>query len=480
MDRSERTQIADPIYGTVGLTEVEVEVIDTQAFQRLSNIRQLGVVPLVFPGAQYTRFAHSIGVCYVAGKILDSLRETPGFEELDDETWQHEWQRYRLAALLHDIGHYPFSHAYENALKRANFGEHAGHEQVGGMVLKHDPELRSVLEKYDFDPVSISAIFKRDNLEGVSTRFQDVVSSGLDADRLDYLRRTAHYTGVPYGSIDGDYLISQFQMDGNGNVCLTNRARLTADHFLLSRWFEYQQIIFHQAVQAADYTLEDVLIRLVEQVEEFKCTPKSVKEKIKNGSWTVFDDAKLMEEIRYLEKVSPEDLELSDDISPEILKRKCNAILARKLPKVVFSHSRFRERGEEDGSTLIENALDKLAHEHNMDRDRFYLWTNSDSFTKISPGNTQELDHIVRVRKPVRKESRGSDLPDSEIIVDDRQAVTSLLASKERYRWRLYVLFPSDWSDDEINSKRVDIRSSLLEEYLQEGEREIVTGNVGS
>ncbi|MCS3955555.1 hypothetical protein GGP81_002086 [Salinibacter ruber] len=481
MDRSQKTQIADPIYGTVGLTEVEIDVIDTQVFQRLSNISQLGVVPFVFPGAQYTRFAHSIGVCHVAGKILDSIRETPGFEELSDESWEHEWQRYRLAALLHDIGHYPFSHAYEQALKRANLGEHGDHEQIGGMVLKYDEELKSVLEQHGYEPESISAIFKRTNLKDVSTRLKDIVSSGLDADRLDYLRRTAHYTGVPYGNIDGEYLISQFQLDGNGDVCITNRARLTADHFLLSRWFEYQQIIFHHTVQAADYTLEDVLIHLIGQFEEFECTRESVREKIQDGSWATFDDAKVMETIRDLKDLPSEDLEMGDDSPPpEILKDKCSAILDRKLPKTVFENSRFRDCEKRDGRPLVDDALDELADDHNLNRERFYLWTNTYSFTKISPGSKRELDHVLRIGEPVREKHDVSEKPVSEVIVNDSEAVTSLLADKERFRWRLYVLFPDDWSGERIRNKKADIRKSLLEDYLHKEEEEVIAEGADS
>jgi HD superfamily phosphohydrolase len=511
MDHSYEKQIADPIYGTIGLTDVEVDVINTRVFQRLSNINQLGAVHLVFPGAQYTRFAHSIGVCHVAGQILDSIAASPAFEELDDEEWKHEWQRYRLAALLHDVGHYPFSHAFENALKRADRGQRVDHEVVGTMVLKHNPELHDVLSSYGYDPTSISAIFNRDNLPGVSTRLQDVVSSGLDADRLDYLRRTAHYTGVPYGSIDGDYLVSQFQLDGGGNVCLTDRARLTADHFLLSRWFEYQQIIFHHTVQAADHTLEDVLIRLVEHNDEFECSKPALKQKIEDGSWASFDDNKAIEAIRNLQLQAEDRRNLNDNVDPDALESKCRAILDRELPKIVFQHSRFRDRqppkhAKSNGKTksnddpseteeqkneddkkrvdpLHAGALDDLAEHHDgIPRKQWYLWTKSASFTKIRPKAQRERpgDHVVRVGAPVREDQDEDDRPIACIIADDSQAVTSLLADKERYTWRLYVLFPHDWGDERVAEKREEIRADLLTNYVSDEEKAYIRGDTST
>jgi len=457
MSRKYVKQLADPLYGTIGLTNIEVEVIGTRAFQRLTNIEQLGVVHHVFPGASYSRFAHSIGVCHVAGQILDALAQSGHW--ISDE----DWQRYRLAALLHDVGHYPFSHAFENALKGSELGTHLEHETVGAMVIKHDPELSGVL-KPAYDPVSISAIFNRYELPGIDTTLQDVISSGIDADRLDYLRRTAHYSGVPYGSVDGDYLTSQFRTDDDGNVCITTRARLTADHFLLSRWFEYQQIIYHHTVQAADTILEDVLIELIGQNEAFHCTPSNVREKIKEGNWASFDDTTALTGIRDLAK------ETKDDV----LQEKCRALLERRLPKTIFEHSRFRER-ENKGTRssdepLEDGALDALAKQFNLERDRWYLKPKSVPFTKMWPDGkrTRKGKHDVRIGEPVR--TNGITTPTSTLIADDHQAVMSLLAEKERYTWRLFVFFPLDWDETKVEETRSEIRDTLFSQYISDDE----------
>lgn len=241
MSRRYSKRVADPVHGTISLTEVEEKIIDTRTFQRLRNIKQLGNVDLVFPGANYSRFSHSLGVCHIAGKILDSLKASGS--DIDEA----EWQRYRLAALLHDVGHYPFSHVIEHAMENVYGEDRLAHEAVGGLVVEHDPEISEILKDANIRASSVSAIFQR-RYTSESIRYADIVSSGLDADRLDYLQRTAHHSGIPYGSIDFNYLISQVQMDQDGNIGFTDKARLAVDHFLLSRWFEYQQIIFHKTV----------------------------------------------------------------------------------------------------------------------------------------------------------------------------------------------------------------------------------------
>lgn len=462
MDDRYSKQIADPIHGTIGLTELEVQIVDTHAFQRLSHVKQLGVVDLVFPGANYSRFSHSLGVCHVAGQILKSIAATPGFDGFSD----HEWQRYRLAALLHDVGHYPFSHTMENVLdevygvdEREEDVDDDGnelywdHEAVGGQVVRCDSEISSILKANGFEPKSVSAIFQREyDEEDVSIDYADVVSSGLDADRLDYLRRSAHYSGVPYGSIDFNYLISQFQLDASKEVCLTKKALLAADHFLLSRWFEYQQMIFHKTVQAAAKMLEDVLAELLRTKDEFACRRDDVKKRIETGEWAHFTDEKLLQGIRQLK---------SDTDKPHVAD-KCRALLERHLPKMVYEYSDFQDRGDSDEdadideiSAVKERARDFIGNgDGEIPKPYWYTWEKPMPFTKIRPQREEEEedeetragDHGVRVAKqvPAEGEDDASETPIGHLIVDERDSVTNLLAEKQRYIWRFYVLFPSD------------------------------------
>ncbi len=216
-------RISDPVHKTIGLTELEAHVISTQAFQRLRNVKQLGLANYVFPGADYSRFSHSLGVCYITGRILDAI--SPSNEKVTDR----DKQLYRLAGLLHDVGHYPYSHTMEESVQNhyvsdylePSPSEHEGdampdaeefvggerfflHERVGKEVLTRDSELQELLARYGYRPEEIYSVFIREQ----PPRFANLISSDLDADRIDYLLRTAHHTGLPYGSVDVDYLLT--------------------------------------------------------------------------------------------------------------------------------------------------------------------------------------------------------------------------------------------------------------------------------
>jgi HD superfamily phosphohydrolase len=207
-----RKRVSDVIHGPIGLSELELDLIQSPAYQRLRGIKQLGLAHYVYPSADYSRFSHSLGVCHVTGQILASLCDV-GVKIPEEEI-----QLYRLAALFHDVGHYPFSHATEIAIQNhysarlyrpasqsaLDLGptgdepfleKYFMHERVGKEVITQDPTIRRRLKQAEIDPKSIYSIFLREN----PPRFSNLISSDLDADRIDYLLRTAHHTGLPYG-----------------------------------------------------------------------------------------------------------------------------------------------------------------------------------------------------------------------------------------------------------------------------------------
>jgi uncharacterized protein len=128
--------ITDPLYGYIGLSELEADVVSTAVFQRLHNVRQLGLAHLVFPSAGYSRFAHSVGACHNAGRILDAIQ----LNAPSSAARGKKKQAYRLAALLHDIGHYPFSHATEHAIQSFYVG--ASVLNLAGTLARRRPKPR--------------------------------------------------------------------------------------------------------------------------------------------------------------------------------------------------------------------------------------------------------------------------------------------------------------------------------------------------
>ncbi len=192
-------RIRDPLRGTAQLTSLEEKLLDSVAMQRLRGIRQLAMAYLVYPGANHTRFEHSIGTLVLADKMCSELGIS-----------KEKTARVRLAALLHDIGHVAFSHESE-----AVFAERIGnHEEIGKkMVLQG--EIAEILEK-QFDPKEIVSMY--------SSPLGEIITSDIGADRMDYLLRDSHYTGVAYGVIDAERICSSLRMGPRGLVLL-NRGR---------------------------------------------------------------------------------------------------------------------------------------------------------------------------------------------------------------------------------------------------------------
>jgi HD superfamily phosphohydrolase len=317
-------RIADPVHGSIGLSALEIEIINTSAFQRLRNIKHLGLAHLVFPGADFSRFAHSLGVCHVTGMILSSLRNHAKGKLKDENI-----QTYRLAGLLHDIGHYPFSHAMEDAVENYYKGqllstgtiEYLNHEEVSKEILLHDKEIKEILDRYGIDPRSIYSIFNREPVtrKGKTAEFANLVSSDLDADRIDYMLRTAHNSGLPYGQVDLTYLLSQLRVDKDNRICLTSKAMRTAEHFLLCRYFDYQQVAFHKTVAGLEWVLKDLLAKLLE-TGIIACDSKWVNGAIQAGEWNTFDDAMVTNKIR----------ELNATTDSKVVKIMCASVLKRK------------------------------------------------------------------------------------------------------------------------------------------------------
>lgn len=332
-DKYRTGRITDPVHGTIELSKLEIDLLSTRAFQRLRNVKQLGLAHLVFPGADYSRLSHSLGVNHVTSKILDSLMQNS-----DVSIGDEEYELYRLAGLLHDIGHYPYSHTFENAVSTYYqggsqpdlfeysaqiaqvetppiFDEAAAqtpasldHEDVGRELLDHDPEIAEVLKRYGIAPADIHGIFSRQpSKDGTAPRFANLISSDLDADRIDYLSRTARHTGLPYGLVDIDYLLSQMRLDRSGRICLDPSALRTADHFLLGRYFDYQQVNFHKTVAALEWALHDVINALLVS-GVLDCSPTAIRRKIATSEWSHFDDLEILGLVRDLENSTLNDV----------------------------------------------------------------------------------------------------------------------------------------------------------------------------
>jgi len=256
MSRRLRNRVfRDPIHGLIGFSRDDAglgAVLDTRAMQRLRRIRQMGFASLVYPGAEHSRFGHALGAFHVAGRVAAQL-------DLPAELALHA----KAAALLHDVGHGPFSHAWEEALGGPS------HESWGRRIVREDAELARVLAEVAADvPAALDAIFA-----GTYTpRYvRKLVSSQLDVDRMDYLLRDAHYAGVGYSAYDLGWVIHALRVaavhegdDPDDLVVDCERGMHAVQQYLFGRFYMYAQVYYHKTVRAAEGMLIALMRRFAE------------------------------------------------------------------------------------------------------------------------------------------------------------------------------------------------------------------------
>lgn len=240
---SEPRKIRDPIHGFISLTGKETDIVDTAVFQRLRRQRQLAQAHLVYPGALHTRFEHSLGVCQVAGLISDAL-------ELDSD----DRTLVRLAALLHDLGHGPFSHVSEEALQL--YADQAKIEAAGGNTDKIHEVItaRLICAHGDLDKI-LSTNEREQIAKLLSSGYGDailrsIVSGPLDADKQDYLLRDSHYCGVKYGIFDLHQLhqvLDVFDDAADGRRLVISPDGVHAlEQFVLAKYYMTTQVYRHR------------------------------------------------------------------------------------------------------------------------------------------------------------------------------------------------------------------------------------------
>ena len=236
--------IKDSVHDHIRVEGVAAELLDTPAVQRLRRLRQLGTVGLVYPSANHTRFEHSLGVYHLADAALDEL----GIEGAQAE-------RLRAAAILHDVGHTPFSHNVESVIARRTGRMH---DEVDDLL--DEGEIARVLALHGIDPGAVADLIAGDG------EFGQLVSGELDVDRMDYLVRDAHHTGVPYGTIDTGRLIRELRFV-DGELVLGEGNVQTAESLLVARALMNPVVYNHHVARISKAMLRRATERLLETGE---------------------------------------------------------------------------------------------------------------------------------------------------------------------------------------------------------------------
>lgn len=242
----------DPVHGLIAFRGADVaigDVLDTQPLQRLRRVRQMGFASLVYPGAEHSRFGHALGAFHVARRVAEQLALPPEIA-----------RDVKLGALLHDVGHGPFSHAWEEALGGDS------HEEWGRRIVAEHDELRAALER--IAPEAARAQEMLFTKEYVPAYARKLVSSQLDVDRMDYLLRDAHYSGVGYSAYDLDWIILALVRDGEDVVIDHRRGIHAVEQFLSGRFYMYAQVYYHKTVRAAECMFLRIMRRFAERARQ--------------------------------------------------------------------------------------------------------------------------------------------------------------------------------------------------------------------
>lgn len=461
--------VIDGVHGAISPNDEEWDVIRSAPFQRLRHLKQLQLAYLVYPNATHTRFAHSLGVFHIMCRILAIVKNSNALN-LDKE----EEGNLRFAALLHDIGHYPYSHLLEGVdsvrlteqiiypgasvrtfERRDGLEPYPDHEDIGTDILRSQQELVSI---FGADRAQrIGAYFSGKAI--ASQQLTKLIHSSLDMDRLDYLVRDSQATGVPYGAVDIDYLLNHIQVGSDGMIGISYKALPAAEHVLLARSFMFRTVCQHKTVYGFEEMTRQLLRRLRDRMTGSEPTynlPRDgdeVREMVKGDRLLSFTDS-------FVDTIIAQ---ASSDKDP-LVSALASGILRRRPPVLLYEQRMFEEhqhakRDKELFLMRCSKCIPTLAQKYRMEVGAFLVCTlkpigfekRSSSMGKdeaVAAAAEEETSEIIRVfeknaNKPVD-------------IVDIPYSILHKVSAYSYYTNRLYVVLPAS-SDCDVKKMKNDV-----------------------
>jgi HD superfamily phosphohydrolase len=354
-------EITDPIHKFIRFTELEKKIIDSNVFQRLRRIKQLAGAHLVYPAAQHSRFEHSLGTMHVAGLAGEHLFS---MGVIDKESIQE----LRVASLLHDIGHGPFSHLFEEALKVTGNGNH---ETLGAKIICKT-EIGEILSDYGFSPQTISEI----SFGNSKVKFKnEIISGSLSSDLMDYLPRDGYFTGVEYGKVDYNRIINSFRVTDSKSLALDISSFYSFESMIISRFEMFRAVYFHKTVRSAEVMLLHSIL---------------LSSDILNLKGLALSD--------YLNLTDESIIcNISSSQNNKVAKEMISKYLDRKLLKCVYERFiRKRDNYTKLNRDKIEELRLEIARLANIDEKKIFLDTYGISLVPLAP-NKQEMKSILLV-----------------------------------------------------------------------------------
>jgi len=431
----------DPIYGYIYVTPDELEIIDTPLFQRLRRIHQLALNKYVYPTAEHTRFVHSLGVLQSATNIFSSIQYPQSSTQIYSPTESiiDHFKILRFCALLHDIGHLPFSHAPEKLL----LGDNLTHENVSQYIIENYPPIKDVIERNEINPKIVSSLLS-DEYKPKHRILKNIISGDFDADRADYLLRDSYFCGVQYGVFDQTRYVSSFRLTSDLEPAIESGNVHTIESFLLARFWFYMQVPFHRTRKGFDKVLEQYITNLHEQgrLPNFgiHITESQIQE-IDFKKFFLFDDPSIIECIKrdYL----------NDDEFAKILMRE-------KHLHPIFESNTYDKKVKQE---YLETIRRLRSQGLEQDRD-FFLFTKKVDLHKLSDRADESPENIAPVVDKERDDMVKGNL------IEESPIIASLQASPAYIR-KIYVMPGSSQIADDVR-KQMDHERQLREQTEKE------------
>ena len=382
-------EITDPIHDFIRINKTERKIIDTSVFQRLRRIKQLSGAHLTYPGAQHTRFEHSLGVLHIASMAGESLHSK---ELMSNE----DVQNIRFAALLHDIGHGPLSHLFEEVLQRKK----QNHEEIGKQIILKS-EIGDIISKSGYDKKLIH------NLAVGQSKMQylnEIVSGALSADMMDYLLRDGYFTGAEHAKIDHHRLTHSLDVYKN-KLALDSSALVNFETMMISRFQMFKAVYFHKTVRAGEVMMLEAMSLAG---NELGLSSLKIDEYVK------LTDEVVLEKLMSLPETNS-DLKTAKKIATDYQDR--------KLFKCVFERSLT---GKSLSKKRQDELRQKIAKKSKISPNQIFIDTSTTSSIPLTPSK-KESKSIILTRKESKK-TIAREIPISEIpLVSSMSKIMNIL-----------------------------------------------------
>ena len=383
--------IRDSVYGDITLSRFEEKVMDMPQFQRLRRIKQLGLISLIYPGATHTRFEHSIGTMNLGSKLASEL-------ELSDD----EIELVRVSALLHDVGHGPFSHVSEGVLS-------VKHEKLTEFVVKNT-SMRDLLE----EKFNVNEIIDIVNGQG---HLGPIVSGELDVDRMDYLLRDSHNTGVAYGVIDYERIISNLKLEDG--LILDIKGVQAAEGALVSRYFMYPSVYQHHTTRIVNSMFRRSLKKVIDE--------KIIEEK----NIYKYDDADIISTFRNCD----------NEYANDIMNKLDNRNLLKRVKTIRLDNFKNPEKMYKIEQSALRKAEREIAEDYKIDED--YVFINIAEYPRFDEMKTQvdldgKLYPLTEISNIIGALSKARfNIPDISVYVEKEE-----MSKFDKFKLEQYVDLP--------------------------------------